>query len=159
MITLNNALKLIKTFPKYLIPVGSVIRGKKNIKDMDFITTKKLNDVLQYFSDNFDIAINKHGNKFIDFTLKLNHPIGINIWKTTKKEYPFAYFARAYPVEFNRNIRMKMKRLGFKLNDKGLFDNNDKLISVKNYKNIFKLVDIPYRTPQEQEIKENERKK
>ena len=49
--------------------------------------------------------------------------------------------------QFNINLRTKAKKLGYKLNQEGLFKNNKK-INVRGEKGIFKKLKVPYLPPE-----------
>jgi DNA polymerase/3'-5' exonuclease PolX len=49
--------------------------------------------------------------------------------------------------QFSRLIRQKAKKIGYKLNNKGLFKNGKK-INIQTEKNIFKQLDISYISPE-----------
>ena len=150
---LAEAKKLISLFPRYLIPVGSVIRNKKNPSDLDFVTLKPLDKVLKWFTLHTDIiSINEYGDKLLHFII--DPYLKINIWKSTKEELPYMLFSYSYPGPFNLHIRKKAKNLGLTLSQYGLFDASNNLIKIKSFKDIFNILDIPFRTPAEEQLRE-----
>lgn len=158
---LKDALKFISKLPSYFIPVGSIIRNKKNPKDIDLISKKPLSEVKKYFDkyEQYKHAPNE-GDKIQTYYVKDNqNRIVINIWYGTKEELPYLILSRSYPKKFNIKVRNGLKKHGYKLTDYGLYDKNGKLIKAKNYKDIFKIINkkkllnLPYRTPEQEELK------
>lgn len=170
MWTTKNLLSIVEDFPGDFVVVGSILRKSKNPGDIDLITTKSLDSALKYFEKNYNITdIFQSGENQLFLTLNIKRkPIDINIWKTSKKDYPYFYFWLAYPKTFVQRVRGHFKKKGYLLNQYGLFKNGKKIrIKLEDKHNFVeeqianglfkKLRDLgynyPYRTPEEQESK------
>ena len=155
--------ELITYLPTDWIPVGSHRRCIQDIHDLDFLC---LSD-LQYASNMLNMlsiaggkfkVINEYlsGDKRKSYVLQLNFKsatyskcnyIKIDIFKTTNEDLPFALFHYTGNKNFNIRTRAQAKRLGYKLNQYGLFDNNGVKITVKDEKEIFKILNVTYKEP------------
>jgi len=156
-LTYNEAVKFSKSLPGYnhLIPVGSVASKQPIVNDLDFITTVPL---IKYHNE----FINKYpkiwrpvsiGEKRFDYYPQFgDKKLVINIWFAEPNELPTFYFAYGYPRQFVIAMRKKAKEMGYTLNQYGIYQNGEKII-INNVKNIFNILDLPFRTPQEEYIK------
>lgn len=155
--TYNQALKIIKKIPmtEYLQTVGSVESKQPYPQDLDFITLIDLNIMYLLLKLTFPKTwmTTRMGTKRLDFYPIINGKnIAINIWKATENTWPFFYFAYGYPRGFVIGMRRKAKRLGYKLNQYGLYKDGVRQ-DVNTLGEIFNFFNIPFRTPEEQYLK------
>jgi len=157
----KDALNLIKRLPgnENLIPVGSVASKQPIVNDLDFITTKSL----EAYSNAFQIQFPKTwrnmslGEKRFDYYPLINDKkLVINIWFSKPSELSTFYFAYAYPRNFVIAMRKRASEMGYKLNQYGIYLNNKK-INIRRVKEIFKILDLEFRTP-EQEYQKHPKK-
>ena len=104
--------------------VGSLARGKKSPKDIDFITLKDL----------------PNGKKYIHFTFKGYH---VDIWKV--KNIKVGKFLRTYKKEHVIAIYRGLKKNGYKLLDDGIQDFKTGKIIPFTIKRVFEFAGLPYR--------------
>jgi DNA polymerase/3'-5' exonuclease PolX len=153
--------KVIKKLPNYFIVVGSYLRGNKNPKDLDLLIcnvsiNKALKDFKKYIGIHY---IESYGKRQAFFISKfLNQKFNVNIWAGNEKEFPILYFNYAYPTTFIIRVKGAFKKKGWKLSQTKLLDDNNKEVKIKNYKDIFKILqnlgyNYPYRSPKQQELK------
>jgi len=155
--------------PKDWIPVGSYRRGQKILHDLDFLSmsdlkyTKDMLNIIATIGKKIEILYNpeshKHHNeeKRISFVLKLNfeksscNVIKIDIFRTTKEDLPYALFHYTGSKNFNIRTRAHAKRLGYILNQYGLFKNGKKIHTnkIKTEKDLFNILGVTYKTPEE----------
>jgi len=150
MISLEKAESLVSMFPKYLKIAGSIARGNENVKDIDVLSMKDLNEVKEDMLKIFpDAVVEKQGSNYLRLKIVVDGiDIGIDIWKTTKENLLFAMFHYIGNKNFNIRSRMQAKRLGYKLTQYGIFNlKNNKRIDVKNEKELFKILNITYIPP------------
>lgn len=147
---------LVSLLPDYLIPVGSFIRKSKNPGDLDIVTTYDLKNVFKFFNDNFKvIEILASGPLHLDIRIEFNQKIlGINIWKAISDNLIFVEFAYSYPRTLNIALRRKAKNLGYSLTPYGFLDKSGFLFDIESFKDIFDVLDVEYRTPEEEELRE-----
>lgn len=146
---LDRLTKIVKEFPKYLYPVGSFIRKEPNPNDLDMISTKSLDEVLDFFENYYDVLdIPREGKKIATIIIKIGKErLKLNIWKADKETLPFFKLSYSYPRNFIIGLRRKAKTHGYLLNDNGLFKNKKRVPGIKNEKDIFRFLDVTYRTP------------
>ena len=152
--------KLVDSNIKFVL-VGSSGRLKSNPEDIDILTYNNLDEVLNYFNNNYEIVdIMQHGETQSYFLIEYkNKRVEINLWKTTKEHFPYAYFQYAYPKKLVIALRNKAKNMGYKINQYGLYkEPSNKLIKVHDYLEIFDYLDVPARTPVEETIREEDYK-
>lgn len=148
--------KIVRLIPKNMYPAGSYVRNKDNPQDIDIITDMKMEDAIKWFENNIgDIYILKNGKKISKFYVTYGKKyIPINIFRAEKMEQiPYMIFSYSYPKTMNIILRKKAKDRGLKLSQYGFFDKNNKLIPIKRFEDVFKKLDIKYRTPEEEEIR------
>lgn len=157
---LNKIYQDMKTTNKdkiVLLPAGSFPSGKMESKDIDMLVVKEddnkisMKDMMEYFKKMAEFIEKKNGFKIVevisvgksntmllirykyDGIKRIRH---LDLKMTTKSELPFAYLHFTSGADYNRYVRDKAKKLGYKLNDKGLFDSakriSDKVIGVDN---------------------------
>lgn len=153
-LTYKEAVDISKRLPgyKHLIPAGSVASKQPIANDLDFITTIPLDKYYAAFNNAFpktwrDTSI---GEKRFDFYPIIgDKKLVINIWYAKKDELPTFYFAYAYPRQFVIAMRRRAKTMNMQLNQYGIYLNGKK-IAIDNVKKIFDILDLPYRSPQQE---------
>ncbi len=156
-LTYKEAIELIKRFPghKNLISVGSIASKQPIVNDLDFITTKKLKTYSELFQKYFPETWRNTslGEKRFDYYPIIgDKKLVINIWHAEKNELPTFFFAYGYPRNFVIAMRKKAKEKGFKINQYGLELNGVK-VHITDVKQIFELLDLPFRTPEQEYLK------
>lgn len=122
--------------------VGSIRRKEKQVKDIDIIVLEnEMHDWtnLAEQTDNF----RSKGKEQLDFNY---NGIQINVWAVPENEFGSAILFYTGPKSFNVYIAKEAQKKGYKLNRHGLFDQNDKRLSVTE-KQIFDILDIPFIEP------------
>ena len=165
--------KIINILPADWIPVGSYRREEKTNNDLDFLCLSDLDyafDMLYMIgqvNNLFDI-IEEYKNGLIrkSILIKLNNTyfdnlncqyIKLDLFKTDKKNLPFALFHYTGNKLFNIRTRAHAKNLGYKLNQYGLFkpsegkNDNDILIDhiFNDEIDIFNFLGITYKLPRD----------
>lgn len=144
--------------------VGSYPSGKETSKDIDILLTSQvegmgnnitdiysgeeiMKDVVKILIDTGLIieTLSLGKNRFmglvrLDDSLPARH---LDIFLTRHDRHMFSHFHYSSGVEFNKLVRDKAKRMGYKLNENGLYKNNEK-VYVKNMRELFKLLDMKY---------------
>ena len=156
-LTYKEALEMIKKLPmhKYLLSVGSVASEQPFPKDLDFLTTVDLNKLYKKFLRKYPKTwhkLNLGEKRFDYYPIVDGKKLAINIWRTDIKHAPFFYFQYGYPRGFVIAMRTKAKKMGYKINQYGIYK-NDIRQNINNIDQIFKFFKIPYRTPKEQYLK------
>ncbi len=128
MFSLKRAKRIIKYLPNHLITVGSVERGLAQVNDIDLMTTKDLDDVISDIRHMYKVKIMVHGKSYIHLLLKYHgkyYPV--DIWRYDADNLLFAKFARIGSQQYIIRTREQAKRLGYTLDDTGLYKNGHKL--------------------------------
>uniref|UniRef100_A0A6C0CUW5 DNA-directed DNA polymerase n=1 Tax=viral metagenome TaxID=1070528 RepID=A0A6C0CUW5_9ZZZZ len=166
MIQHDQMIKTImnKAFPdiKEFSLVGSYRRNKEESGDIDLIVKTKsnfdMNDLVQvliqegYIQEDGIFALGK--KKFMGMA-KLPYSVvegtisrRLDILFCPASEYAFALLYFTGSKEFNVKMRERAKQLGYRLNEKGLMDeNSEKIKNLKSEKDIFKFLKINYVEP------------
>lgn len=122
----GNIISKLNKHVKGLIPTGSYARGHEHVNDLDFLTLRKLSDILEDILNNFDdVLILRHGHKILSFILD---DVKFDIWFV-----PNSTLLPFYQIEFGQgknNIHLKKiaKDNGYKLSVNGLQN-----LKTKNY--------------------------
>lgn len=146
--------KLTTLLPKYLTLVGSGRRGVEYSRDIDFLTTVKLDTVGNKLASLQSIKVIgqlNRGERRRSWIISMGkHIIKIDVFTTTKANYPFALLHFTGSKDFTIRVRAQAKRLGYKLSQYGLFDANGRRISgLKSERAILKKINITYKQPSE----------
>jgi DNA polymerase lambda len=151
--------------------VGSYRRGKELCGDMDLIITRiddgKISGILHTLVDRLTVK------KIIIDTLSMsdnddnNYQVFMGICKLNnnslhrrldikvyeKSFYPFAILYFTGSAYFNRSLRLFAKKKGYHLSDKELSNRfNGVKIPCNSEEDIFKALDLKYKTPEERDI-------
>jgi len=167
-ISWDTANSLINCLPKYLIPVGSFRRQVAFVNDVDLLTEEPLELVLRDITDIstknekargansincsslFILGSYAEGTQKMSAILEFRgQNIHVDVFKTTKIEMPYALMHFTGSAVFNIRVRAQAKRLGFKLNQHGLYDEAGKLVPPRatTEKEIFQKIRVTYKEP------------
>ncbi len=150
-------MKTTKKDKVILLPAGSFPSGKVESKDIDMLVVKdddnkiSMKDMMEYFTKMSEYINKKYKFKIVEVIsvgktsamLLVGHKYNgierirhLDLKMTIKSELPYAYLHFTSGADYNRYVRDKAKKLGYKLNDKGLFNGakriSDKDIGVDN---------------------------
>ena len=135
---IDKLVKKIKSKIKGLYFVGSYKRKEPQIGDLDIVTIKDKKGIINKFKELFpDIQIIKNGKKYVQ--LKLDN-LNIDIWfGIDNVELKSMKVIRALDLGHNIGYRKIASKLGYKLNDYGLFKGQENL-PFKSEKELRKLL-------------------
>jgi DNA polymerase (family X) len=156
------------TNAKFVI-AGSYRRGKPFSRDVDIVMIKtKANSNYQKFQSALKssktvkiLKIYAAGDSKISIMFlfhnsphatkeKKSYVIKADVFLTPPKEYMYMLLYATGSGAFNIRMRAQAKRKGYLLNQRGLFNSEGILIpNIKNEKQLFALLGITYRTPEE----------
>ena len=134
---------------------GSYRRGKPASGDIDIITTKNLDKTFDEINYNKSAVIYKHGEDIISFLLNINNDgktyVQVDLFHVESENLiPMLTYATG-SKKFNVRMRGIAKRLGYKLNQKGLYyRSNEKLVKIfKTEKELFNILKMDYLEPKD----------
>ena len=142
---------------------GSYRRNSKKIGDIDVLVTGDLKKAVDKLMDKkYIVTALAVGDEKFSGIVKLPNATSyrrIDIVKTTKKEYPFALLYFTGDFVQNISMRQKAKKMKYSLSQHGLKNMKTGLMvtSIKNEKDIFSFLKIPYKTPEERTHKGKEK--
>lgn len=140
---------------------GSYRRGSTAINDIDLLIVRpKDNDcfnilnVLSLLSkENIILEPISLGEERAVIILKINGKARqVDITLVEEEEFPFALIHTTGPRNLNIYLRRKAKEKDLTLNEYGLFDSTGKRIELKEEKEIFEFLDLPYIPPSERNV-------
>lgn len=149
--------EVITILRKYLSKIkqfkiaGSYRRGLSTIGDVDILVeTDSLEPITNKIRLNKKIKITVSGSDILrgNITTEFGE-VQFDILRVNKKEWPTYLLYRTGPKKLNITMRSKAKKLNYKLNEHGLFDNKGNQIIVNNENDIFKAIGMIPLTPQE----------
>jgi len=147
--------------PKLLFEIcGSYRRGLPDSGDIDVLITKtdfKLLDIVQYLKKSkllIDDLTTKGNSKYMGISKVSSKAISrrIDIRLIPYESYYYATLYFTGNKELNKQMRDIAKQKNWKLNEYGLYDADNNLLSVSSEEDIFKLLKIPYLEPSKREI-------
>ncbi len=155
----KNIFNSLKIFNNIKLKIcGSFRRKLKYANDIDLLIVSKdfynnpklLYDIINILKkDNIiydDLTIENIHTKYSGITNYLNELYRIDIILLPYDSYYSGLLYFTGSKEFNIKIRSSAKKLGYKLNEYGLYK-NDKQILIKSEKDIFKYLNIEYLKP------------
>jgi DNA polymerase (family 10) len=126
---------------------GSLRRIMETIKDIDIlVSASKPDAIMDLFTGlpRVDTVVAKGKTKS---SVTLKSGINADLRVVNDKEFPFASHYFTGSKEHNTEMRGRAKKMGFKLNEYGLFD-GDKLIACKDEEAIFEKLGLDYIPPE-----------
>ena len=152
----TNIINSLKVFDNIKFKIcGSFRRKLKYSNDIDLLIVSKDNSISLYDyinilkKDNIiydDLTIENIHTKYSGITKYLNELYRIDIILLPYESYYSGLLYFTGSKEFNIKIRSEAKKLGYKLNEYGLYKNNKQML-IKSEKDIFKYLNIPYLKP------------
>jgi DNA polymerase lambda len=160
----NEFKKVFNEVENEVILAGSYHLGKKTSGDVDIVLSidniKNLNGILKTFVTHLfengilldtlsgsKIPSDKQTNYIGLIQINSNPVRHIDIHVIKSEELPFHMLYFGSGEQFSRIIRKKAKDLGYKLNNKGLFNLNGKKININTEKNVFKKLNLNWVPP------------
>lgn len=136
---------------------GSYRRNKSESGDIDILIKQNNNDLKKIINtlskDNFLVAHLTYNSKTkymgICIIPEFKQYMRIDIRLVTPQQYPYAILYFTGSKNTNTYMRNKAIKLGFKLNEYGLFDKYNNIIELKTEKDIFQYLNINYINPQD----------
>ena len=126
---------------------GSLRRKKETVKDIDFVVSAKSSrPVMEAFTSlsGIEEIIAKGETKS---SVRLQTGIQVDLRVVSGKEFPFALHHFTGSKEHNVAMRSRALKMGFKMNEYGLFK-GDKLIPCKDEEAIFSRLGLAYIPPE-----------
>jgi DNA polymerase/3'-5' exonuclease PolX len=132
---------------------GSYRRGAKTSSDIDIIVRQSISSVVDDLKEvGYIRDIISQGNKKFSGIVKLpGHKTHrhIDIVFTTPRAYPFTMMYFTGSKRFNIIMRLKAKKMGYKLNEYGLWNGLVVVSGITTERDIFKALDTPYVAPED----------
>jgi len=151
----NNILNFIKEHPhvEQASLAGSLRRKKELIKDIDILVSSvRPEEVMDYFVKLPGVrdVIGKGETKS---SVRLENGMAADIRVVQPEQYPYALHHFTGSKEHNTAMRHHAKELGLKMNEYGLFqEENQRNIPCKDEREVFQALGMPYIIP---ELREN----
>ncbi len=122
---------------------GSIRRKESSVGDIDIVAVsgKSPGSLLH----DAGATISQHGSERAFGHYK---DVWINLWVTPPEAWGAMLFYATGPQKYTIGYRMKAKRKGWLLNQKGLFDENGKRIAGETEESIYKALDKSYKEPE-----------
>jgi DNA polymerase (family X) len=131
---------------------GSLRRRKEVVKDIDIVASAKQPKTLMKRFVEYDGVVRVTGHGETKSSVVLDSGIAADLRVVSDVEFPYALHHFTGSKEHNVAMRQRAKEYGLKMNEYGLFDENDKNVKCKDEAAIFKKLDLPYIPP---EMREN----
>jgi DNA polymerase/3'-5' exonuclease PolX len=139
-----------------IIAVGGVRRKKPQVKDIDFLVVSDNPRILSTLSSPNILttyAVGARRRSCIFAYHGSNYKL--DFFVAAPESRPFALYHHTGSAQYNIRIRAHVKRLGWKLNQYGLFDSRNRRVansgSIKTERDLANFLGITYRTPEDRE--------
>ncbi len=132
---------------------GSLRRWKETVKDIDFVvSTQKPKEVMDFFASLEGVTgiVAKGETKS---SVVLDESIQADLRCVTPEQYPFALLHFTGSKEHNTRLRQLAKEKNLKLNEYGLFpeENEENSLPSKSEKDVYKHLGLSYIIPEQRE--------
>ena len=148
LVVASTVISGISPFVRKSIVAGSIRREKEFPDDIDvlIIMKKKFNlyDIRNFVVENFNATINWSGYNKMQAVI---YDIKVDFKVTTYQEWGAALLYFTGSGEFNMRMRAIAKSKGLKLNEYGLWRNENEIIESKDERKIFKALEMNYLEP------------
>ncbi len=148
--TANEILTYLKNSREieHISIAGSLRRKKEVVKDIDIIAgMEHPEDIMDVFVSYKDV-ISVTGKGETKSSVVLRQGINADLRIVTSKEYPFALHHFTGRREHNTKMRARAKRFGLKMNEYGLFREDDSIVRCGNEQEIFNALELDYIPPE-----------
>jgi DNA polymerase (family 10) len=133
---------------------GSLRRWRETIKDIDLLVSANDNDgtkIMDHFT-NLSEVVSVTGKGDTKSGVILTNGMNADLRIVTDLQFPYALHHSTGSMEHNTAMRQYAKKIGLKMNEYGLFREDEKNILCKNEEEIFKTLKMKYIPP---ELREN----
>lgn len=127
---------------------GSLRRSKEVVKDVDIIASSKDPEALMKRFVEFEDVVNVTGHGDTKSSVILESGIAADLRVVTDAQFPYALHHFTGSKEHNVAMRQRAKERGLKMNEYGLFDEDEKNIPCKDEAAIFKKLELPFIPPE-----------
>jgi len=133
---------------KDIAVTGSLRRRKEVIKDIDMVaTTEDVKGLMQCFVDAPDVKqVTGHGET--KSSVRFASGISADLRVVDAKQFPYTLLHFTGSKEHNVVLRQRAKERDLKLNEYGLFKEDDSLVACKSEEAIYKALDLPFIPPE-----------
>lgn len=142
----------IKKLPLVSV-AGSIRRESPNIGDIDFVVIGDLNDYVDVLlKKKYVVEILQHGESKFSAICKIDDSYRIvDVVATTYENYPFTMLYMTGSASENIIMRNAAKRLGYLLNQNGLYDVSSKkrVSGLNSEEDIYRILELEYRAPKD----------
>ncbi len=133
---------------KDLAVTGSLRRRKEVIKDIDLVaTTDDVSALMQYFVDAPEVVqVIGHGET--KSSVRFASGISADLRVVEASQFPYTLLHFTGSKEHNVVLRQRAKERGLKLNEYGLFKEDESLVECDSEESIYKALDLPFIPPE-----------
>ena len=156
---------ILDQFTKFkFVVAGSYLRGAETSSDIDIMTPDDFDVILKELTDlKCKFYVYSKGEDKMSLLCKFDIDkfkrfVKLDFFKFTKKDFVFQYAYLTGSKNFNIIMRRQAQKMGYLLNQKGLYKIlpdrkiESESVPVKNEKELFKILEMPYKTPMERNI-------
>lgn len=129
--------------------VGALRRKALTVRDIDILAIGNPDKLVELIKEKFNTEPTVSGKSIVRFIYK--DMLIDFFFIEDPKEWGAALLYRTGPSTSNIAMRAKAKNKGWKLNEHGLFDDQDNLIPTKSEEDIYKALEMDYHTPEERQ--------
>lgn len=137
------------SWSNHVMCAGSMRRRKRMIGDLDMVvccSESSFQLVLNMLSEKYRVLT--RGEYKASFVIDEKVALELDIIRTDADQLPFQLLYLTGSKEFNIKMRAHAKRLGFLLNQKGLFWEGEHPVHCANEADIFRALQLPYVLPE-----------
>jgi DNA polymerase (family 10) len=149
----TELMAILKKFPNAKIEIAGSLRRKELFsKDIDIVIgyNGRMKDIINFLKSNYpeELYIYAEGESKTSFITRYKGIFyKVDIIKSPINEFYFQLLYLTGSKEHNISMREHAKKMGYLLNQKGLYKNNKPILHPKSEKEIYKFLKISYVSP------------
>ena len=147
----NELITILKKLPNTKIELAGSLRRKELFsKDIDIVIgyNGRMKDIIDFLKSHYrELYIYADGESKTSFILHFDFFCKVDIIKSPMKEFYFQLLYLTGSKEHNIIMREHAKKMGYLLNQKGLYKNNKPVLHPKSEKDIYTFLKLPYVSP------------
>ena len=155
----QGKLELLRPHCERIEIAGSIRRERREVKDLDIVCTPELKEgttqrTIQFISRVFEFGKIIKGTPRVGKQVQIRLPEGINLelWMCRPENWGYILAIRTGSAEYSHRVLAARWVMAGYVGGNGMLTKNGIPIEVREERDLFRLIGIPYTEPREREV-------